>query len=187
MLRITNVEEIEGMLLRLPALVLEQERSSGAFPRGVAEWLLELEAVLTANRLHQAGSIAALRSAASAAALGSVPSGLLVRGTPTRRRLATMVASHVLQRGAEVAASVIAENRPRLAEAERMAQHVIAVANSSGLVVPREARVENTHYLRTLRRALSANANLESALVHLEGMVGWQDTLVLLDRALRSD
>jgi hypothetical protein len=71
-----------------------------------------------------------------------------------------------------------------LAEAERVAQQVIAAARAGRFLAPREAGMENTQYLRSLRRGLSVDPNLEGAVVHLEGLVGPQDTLILLDRAL---
>ena len=184
MLRIVNLEEVEGLLLALPAIVQVQESGSGDFPDRVDAWLVQLEKVLAANRLFQAGSIAALRSAAVAATTGSVPLGLQMRGTPTQRRFLFMVASHVLQRASEIASGLVAENKPRLADGERVAQQLVAVAHARGLVTPRQAGIDNTHYLRALRRSLAASQDLESAVVHLEGLVGVHDSLVLIDRAL---
>ena len=97
-----------------------------------------------------------------------------------------MVASHVLQRACEVASSVIAENRPRLSEAERVAQQIVAAARSRSLVMPRNPGMDNTQHLRSVRGEFAANRDLENATVHLEGLVGPQDMLVLLDRALGS-
>jgi hypothetical protein len=182
-LRIVNLEEIEGLLLALPEIVKVQE-AGGDFPARVATWLQQLETVLAANRLFQAGSIAALRSAAAAAANGSVPVGLQMRGTPTHRRFVFMVASHLLQRACDIASAVVAESKPRLADGERVAQQLVAVADSRGLIMPREDGVDNTQYLRALRRGLAASQDLASAVAHLDGLVGAHDTLVLLDRAI---
>jgi hypothetical protein len=183
-LRIVNLEEIEGLLLALPDIVKVQEKGGGEFPERVATWLEQLEKVLAANRLFQTGSIAALRSAAVAAATGSIPGGLQMRGAPTHRRFVVMVASHLLQRACDIASAVVAENKPRLAEGERVAQQLVAVAASRGLIMPREAGVDNTQYLRALRHGLAASQDLASAVAHLEGLVGAHDTLVLLDRAI---
>jgi hypothetical protein len=184
MLRIVHVEEIAAHLLRVPALVREQASRSFSFADNVAAWLVSLETVLSANQLYQAGRIATLRSGLVAAQHGQIPAGIEFRGLPSRLKVLNAVASQALQAGSEIAAAVVAEHRPRILEGERVAQQIIAAALSRGVVMPRPAGGSNTHYLRELRRNLAASADLEAGTVHLEGLVGPHDTLVLLDRAL---
>ncbi len=183
MLSIMQVEEFADFLLLLPDLVQQQERRSADFATNAVAWLNSLERVFAASRLHQAGSIAMLRSGVVAAEHGQVPGGIEFRGRPSRSRVLNAVASQALQRAAEVASILIAENRPRLAEAERVARQIVAAALSRGLVVAREGGMSNTQYLRILRRSLVPSGDLESAMVHLEGLVGPHDALILLDRA----
>jgi hypothetical protein len=184
MLRIMHIEEIEGLLLLLPDLVRQQERRSTAFPPNAGAWLSSLEKVLAANRLYQAGNIATLRSGLVAAEQGQVPPGLQFRGRPNRSRVTYAVASQALQRAAEIASTLMAESRPRLAEAERVAQQIVAAALSRGLITTREEGVSHTQHLRMLRSSFVTSSDLESAVVHLEGLVGPHDALILLDRAL---
>ena len=184
MLRVLNIEEIEGLLILVPELAREQETSSDTFPKSVASWLTRLETVLAANRLYQAGTVAALRSAAAAATIGSIPEGMQVRGTPTRRKLDVMVASHVLQRACKIASDVLTDNRPRLADAEKVAHQIVAAARSRNLLVPKVSGFDNTQYLRQLVRGFVAQPDLENAMSHLESLVGPSDKLVFLDRAL---
>lgn len=184
MLRIMHIEEIEDLLLLLPTLVQQQEQRSADFAPNAGAWLISLEKVFTANRLYQAGFIATLRSGLVAVEQGQIPAGLEFRGRPTRSKVLNAVASQALQRTAEVTSTLIAENRPRLVEAERVAQQIVAVALSRGLITARETEVGITQYLQMLRRNLVTSGDLESAVVHLEGLVGPHDTLVLLDRAL---
>ena len=184
MLRIMHVEEIADLLLLLPGLVQQQERRSTDFALNAGAWLKSLETVFTASRLYQAGSIAMLRSGLVAAEQGQVPAGIEFRGRPSRSRVLSAVALQALQRAAEIASRLIAENQPRLAEAERVAKQIIAVALSRELITAREEEVSSTQYLRTLRRSLATSGELESAIIHLEGLVGPYDALVLLDRAL---
>lgn len=94
------------------------------------------------------------------------------------------LASQALQRAAEVVSALMTKNRPRLFEAERIAQQIAAVALSRGSIPSHEGEMSNSDYLRTLRRSLSPNSDLENAAVHLEGLVGLHDALILLDRAL---
>ncbi len=184
MLRIVHIDEIQDLLLLLPNLVQQQERRSTDFAPNAGAWLKSLEKVLAANRLYQAGNIATLRGGLVAAEQGQAPAGLEFRGRPSRSRVLNATASQALQRAAEVASTLIAENRPRLAEAERVAQQIVAAALSRGLITAREEEVSNTQYLRMLRRSLVKSGDLESAVVHLEGLVGPHDALTLLDRAL---
>ncbi len=184
MLRIVHLEEIERLLLQLPGLVKQQERRSTEFVTSVARWLTALETVFVANRLHQAADIATLRSDMIAVEHGQIPSGLQFRARPTRSRVLGAVASQSLQRATAVASTVISESRPRLLEAERVAQQIVAVALSRGLPIGRENGSDNTQYLQSLRGELVAAADLASAVVHLEGLVGPHDALVVLDRAL---
>lgn len=183
MLRLLQVEEMERLLLELPALVRLQERRSTEFPPRAAAWLASLEEALSANRLYQAGLVAGIRSNLTLADQGQIPGGLEYRGRPTRTRVMASAASEAVQRSAEVVVSVIGENRPRIGEAERVAQQIIAAIRSHGLP-PRPEGMANETYLRMLRLTLSKNAELENVLVHLEGLVGPQDALVLLDRAI---
>ncbi len=100
------------------------------------------------------------------------------------RKYLNAAASQALQRAAELASALIAENRPRLAEAERVVQQVVAVALSRELIAARDEAMTGTDYLVMVRKNLSASSDLDSAFVALEGLVGPTDALVLLDRAL---
>lgn len=179
-----HIDEIAHLLLQLPELVHQQERRSPDFVQNTGAWLSSLEKALIANRLHQAGLIAMLRTSLVAAQQGEVPAGHEFRGRPTRLRVLNAVASETLQRATEIASLLLAENQSRIAEAERVAQQIVAVAVSRRLIAVREEKASNTQYLQTLRNGLVANGDLESAFAHLEGLVGPQDALILLDRAL---
>ena len=184
MLRIMQVEEIAGLLLLLPNLVEQQQRRSTDFAPQARAWLNSLEEVFAASRLYQTGSIAMLRSGLIAAEQGQVPTGLQFRGRPTRSRVLNAAASEALQRAVNVASTLIAENQPRLAEAERVAHQIVTAAVSRGLTTGRAEGVSNTEYLRMLWRKLMTSPDLENGVVHLEGLVGPYDALILIDRAL---
>jgi hypothetical protein len=184
MLRIASVEEIEALLLQLPDLVRLQEHRSASFPERTSAWLVGLEDALVANRLPQAGAVAALRSGLVAADQGLQPTGLEFRGRPTRSRVIVALASQAIQRAVAVAAPVVDENRPRLAEGERVAQQIVAAARARAGIPTRPKDATTTDYLRVVRRSLTASEDLENAMVHLEGLVGSSDALILLDRAL---
>lgn len=184
MLRIVQLEELETLLLELPAIVQQQAQRSPDFSMRVRDWLTALEGVLAANRLHQAGVIATLRSELIATEQGQLPAELKFRGRPTRSRVLNSVASQCLQRAADVVTLLITENRSRVTESERVSRQVVAAGLSRGLIDARPRELDNTQYLRHLRQALAASGDLEPALVHVEGLVGPHDLFVLLDRAL---
>ena len=125
-----------------------------------------------------------LRSSLLSAEQGQLPSGVTFRGRPTSSRVINAVAVQSLRHAADLASGLIAEHRPRLAEGERVAQQIIAAARSRGLIIDRACSESNTQYLKALRASLAAAGDLEAAAVHLEGLVGPSDALILLDRAL---
>ena len=184
MLRIIHIEEITGRLLLLPDLVRQQERRSPDFARNADEWLNSLETVFAANRLHEAGVIAVLRSGLVAVEQGQVPVGLEFRGRPSRSRIVNAAAAQALQRAADVASNIIARNQARVSEGERVARQIVAVSISRGLIPSPEGRSNNSEYVRELRRNLAAHDDLESAAALLDSLVGPHDALVLIDRAL---
>jgi len=184
MLRIASAEEIGSLLLELPALFRLEEQRSADFPERAREWLGSLEQALSANRLYQAGLIAALRSGITGAEQGQLPPDLRFRGPPTRRRAVTAMASRALQGAAEIASTIMAENGARFGDAERVANQIVATARSRDVLPAREPAESNSRYLRGVRDAVASAPDLESAMTHLEGLVGPQDALVCLDRAL---
>lgn len=184
MLRLVHVEELEGLVLRLPALVGEHERRDPGFAAHAGDWLAALEQALAANRLYHAGLVAALRSDLGAAQQGQVPEGITFRGRATRSRVLGAAAMQAVRRAATIVSGVIEEQRPRLAEAERIAGQIVAVAWARGLIPVRGPADDNTQYLGAVRRAVGAAGDLEPVVVHLEGLVGPHDALAFLDRAL---
>ena len=183
MLRIMHVEEIEDLLLYLPELVQHQQNRAPSFVDNVAQWLAALEKAFLANKLYQAASIAMLRSSLVSAKLGQVPDGVQFKGIATRSKIRTAVAAQAVQKASEIASGIVAENRRRFAEAEAAAQQLVAVALARGLVEHRPPNISNTEYLSSLRNRLM-NGEFENAVLHLEGLVGPNDILILLDRAL---
>ena len=187
MLRLIQIEEIQSLMLRVSSLVEQQKQRSPDFATGTASWLELLEGSLAANRLYQAGRIAAMRSSLLAAEHGQIPVDISLRSRPTRTRVVNAVAARVLREASEVTGSLLGEHQNRLSEGERIAQQVIAVAAARRILPRREPRVDNSRFLQDLRRTLARGDDLEVAVIHLEGVVGVQDALILLDRALQSN
>jgi hypothetical protein len=184
MLRITQLEGLEALLLELPGLVRQQEQRSPTFANGVLAWLGRLEEGFNSNRLHHAGLVATLRSALIEAARGLIPPEVQFRGRPTRTRVLTAVATRCLRQATELASPLLQENRARLEEAERVCRQLVAAAVARDLVPGRAANQSNTEFLCGIRQQLATAADLATAAVHVEGLVGTHDMLILIDRAL---
>ncbi len=184
MLSIIQIEEIETLCLKLPDLVRQQEQRSVDFVRNAGAWLETLEKALSANRLYQAGNVASIRSGLIAVQQGQSPEQIAFRSPPSHSRAVSAAAAHALQRAAEMASNLIAENKPRFNDADRIAQQIMAAAVSRGLIPARDEGISNTQYLRLVRRVLATVSDLENAAIVLEGLVGPQDTLIFIDRAL---
>ena len=81
MLRIVQLEEIQALLLRVPALVDRQEQRDPDFADVVKAWLGDLEDALENNRLPAAGRVAAARGTLISAERGAVPPDVVLHGS----------------------------------------------------------------------------------------------------------
>lgn len=124
-----------------------------------------------------------LRSSLVSAKHGLVPTGIEFKGLASRAKVKSVAAAQAVQKAAEIATTIVSENRKRFSEGEAIAQQLIAVALARGLVEHRPPEMSNTEYLSNLRERLMT-ADLQNAVLHLEGLVGPNDILILLDRAL---
>jgi len=184
MLRLIQLEEIEALLREAGGLVGLQEDRDPDFAAQTLAWLKRFESALEANGLVEAALIAGLRSAIASAASGTIPPGVVTRGQPTRSKVVALLAGQALQRCVEIGATIVASNRQRYAEAELVAQRLVAALRSLDVVVPEDLMATHGEWLHAVRRVVAGRAELEPAMVHLEGLVGPADALVLLDRAL---
>lgn len=184
MLRLLQFEEIEGLFAQSGRLVTLQELRSTDFVPETVSWLKDLERAFEANSLVESALIAGLRSGVDAAAAGAYPPGLTGRGFPSRAKVAALLAGQAIGRAAEIGSGLIAANRPRFLEAEVVAQRLAAGLRSLDLVPLRDLATSHGDWLRATRAVLATRADLEPATVHLEGLVGPYDALMILDRAL---
>lgn len=187
MLPIVNLEEIEGLLLRIPGLIDRQEERSSSFVDDVRQWLKELEAALESNRMSVAGRVATLRGLLSSAEQGLNPPNVDFRGQPTRRKILSAVSSEALRRAGQMVSDAIQPDRARYEEAERVCRQLVAHGRVRSLVSEDRSVVDPTEYLRGTWQKLSGNADLSQHVTHLVGLLGPRDVLVVLDRILTAD
>lgn len=187
MLRIVNLEEIQGQLLRVPKLVDALERKDAEAIDGVRGWLVALERILESNRLALAGSIAGLRGVLDSASAGVLPAGIVIHGQITARKIREATAREILKRAGEVVTAGIQDDGSRVAEAERVARQLIAVARFKGLIPEKPKPADYAEVLKSVWGAMQADAQIEQGAVHLIGLVGPHDALIVLDRGLTRD
>lgn len=187
MLRIVNLEEIQGMLLRIPGLVDLQERRNTDFIKDVKQWLSKLEKVLENNRLPAAGNVAALRAMLISAERGVIPAGVEFQGRATGRKIRDAAASFVLRLAGDIVSNAIQKDRARVADAERMTRQLVSLAKAKGLIHELPSRENFTGILKAIWRTLSGDPDVSPGTINVEGIVGPQDALVILDRILTSD
>lgn len=182
MLHLLNLEEIEALLLKVPVLVKQFEERDPDFLLTLKSWLVGTEDTLSKNRMPQASEIALCRGA-----LISVERGFSDGAAPQSRigarNLREARANQLLKRAADVITETIRFRRGQLDEASRVMMQIVAVADHLGLI-PADSGPNHTAYLQAALQAISIRPELASLLVHVTGLLGKSDTLIVLDRAI---
>ena len=187
MLNIVNLEEIQSILLFIPALVdLQQERDAN-FVKEVKNWLKKMEKVLENNRILAAGNVATLRGTLISAERGIIPVGIELHGKPTGRKIKEATAADVLRHVGEIVSNVIHQDRERVAEAKRLGRQLVALARTKGLIHELPSGEQYTEMLKALWRTLASDPDISPGTTNLEGLVGPNDALIIIDRTIASD
>src|SRR6266550_1161731 len=187
MLRIVNLEEINGMLLRVPGLVDLHEGRGPGFVGEVKAWLESLEDVLNNNRMPVVGNVAAFRGVVVSAERGVMPEGLSFYGRATLRKIKDAAASAALRAAAELIFNTIQPDSSKVAEAERRGRQIIVLAKAKGLSLALPNGPDRAEALKTLWRTLATDPDIGPGTVNVEGLVGPNDALIILDRAIATD
>lgn len=187
MLRIANLEEIHGLLLRLPSLVDELERKEPHAVGNVREWLVSLERVLESNRLPLAGNIAVLRAGLDSALMGVIPAGIEFHGRASSRKIREAAAAEMLKRASDLVIAAIQGDGSRIDEAERVARQLIAVASFKGLIPTNRPEGDVIENVKAVWSAMQADTEIGQGAAHLVGLVGPHDALIVLDRGITRD
>jgi hypothetical protein len=181
-LPLLRLEEIEALLLKVPALVKRfEERDPDFFP-AVKSWLAGVEDALSNNRMAAAAEIAACRGALISVERGFSDGSAIVSRVGTRG-LKDARASHLLKRATDVISETIRSRRGQVDEAGRIMLQIVAVADQLGLITT-EAGQNHSAYLQATLQAISNRVELTSLVVHVTGLLGRTDTLIVLDRSI---
>lgn len=185
MLNIVNLEEIQRMLLLVPSLIQKQEERQTSLNESVKTWLTDSEQILINNRLSVAAEVAVLRGVLISAERGVVPHGMGFAVRTTARKIKEAAAVEVLRKAAEAILQAIAADAARIAEGERLMRQILAVAQRKGISqVPEHSSYNHTELLKAIWRVMTEDPDLGGGAARLEGLVGINDTLLLLDRVL---
>ncbi len=184
MLGILNLEELQGLLIRVPALIELHEQKQPEFAAEVKRWLSELEQVLVHNRMPLAGSIASLRGTLISVQRGNVPNdvGALTRTTQRKKTAAT--AAEMLRRSCELTRETIQGDITRIAEAERLSRQIIALASFKGLLTDLQTETPDANRLKLILARIRGDPEIAGGVMTLAGTVNANDLLILLDRAI---
>lgn len=184
MLHIMNLEEIQGMLLRVSELIDSLEKRDPSFVGSVKEWLTQAEQVLISNRLAVAAEVAVLRGVLVSAERGVIPPGMAFSTRTTIRKIKDASAADVLRKAEELISISISADAARFAEGEKLTQQIVAVAQRKGLIPVTPSLDKHTEMLKSIWQAMIMDPDLGAATTHLAGLVGAYDVLILLDRML---
>lgn len=187
MLRIVNLEEIQNMLLRISDLVDLNEQRDPNFVHYVKQWLSELEKVLKNNHLPVAGTIATLRGILISAERGNIPAGVEFKGRATGRKIRETTASQLIRQAVDLVSNFIQKDVERIMEAERITRQLVSIAKTKGLIREIPSGDNFTDMLKAIWLTMGADQVLSQGIVSVEGLVGPQDALVVLDRTITAD
>lgn len=175
------IEEVEAQLTKVPGLVRRLDERDPEFSAAVQSWLKAIEDTLGHHGMPVASEIAASRGELIARERGhrDGTSGAVLRG----RKYRESRAAELLKRVTGLVLNAIQQRRSQLDEAERVMMQIVAVADRLGLI-PAESGEGHTGYLQTVLQALVNRPELSSLVVHVTGLLGTVDVLIILDRSI---
>jgi hypothetical protein len=175
------IEEVEAQLAEVPTLVRRYDERDPEFAGAVKSWLKTTEDRLGRHGMSVASEVAASRGELIACERGyrDGPAGAGPRG----RKYREARAAELLKHATGTVLNAIQSRRSQIDEAERVMMQIIAVADRLGLV-PTESGEGHTAYLQGVLQALTNRPELSSLVVHVTGLLGRADVLVVLDRSI---
>jgi hypothetical protein len=115
---------------------------------------------------------------------GVLPPERSTDGRAPTRKVKDAYAADILRTAEGRIAEAIQASAAQIAEAERLTRQLVSLAKRKGLVPPAEGAGNLSERLNDIWQRMLADPELAGATAHVGGMVGQQDSLILLDRAL---
>ena len=187
MLRIVNLEEITNILLCVPSLINLQENKDTNFIPEAKRWLLELEKILERNKIPAAGTVASLRSVLISSERGAIPVNIEFQSRATGRKIREATAAYVIRQANDIVSNLIRKDQERISEAERITRQLISMTKVKGLIREHPHQENFAERLRAIWRMMSADQSLSQGTQSVEGLIGPNDALIILDRSITQD
>jgi hypothetical protein len=90
----------------------------------------------------------------------------------------------LLKQATDIVSGTIRGRRAQVDEAETVMLQVVAAADRLGLIPAQQVGQSHTSYLQAVFQALYNRAELTSLVVHVVGLLGSSDSLIMLDRSI---
>lgn len=181
MLPLLHLEILQKRLRSIPELVDSQQKRLYTFPEEVLDWLKQAETELENAHLHVVSEIASLRSRLLVTLHGSEDG---VGHGATQRKRRESVASSVLQEAQQIITRAIDPKIEQIREAEGLAMSVAAVARAKGVIQQASEIASHQEALQFVHGAMSQDPDTGAAIVHITGLLGAIEVLIVLDRAI---
>lgn len=180
MLAISTLEEIRSLLLRVPTLVHAYDEQALSFLEDLKQWLLSVEQVLASAHLAAAAEVASIRSTLIATERGLIPPDLHTAKKLTSRKMKAMAGAELLRRAERAVAMAVNKDFAQMEEAERIVQQITTLMGRRNLLPPADSTG-----LASLWQQISADEMMAMPAARVESLIGVQDALLLLRRALQ--
>ncbi len=185
MLLIPQIEEIQGLLSYISSLIDLVEKRDPDIPRRVSHWLKELEEALAKNRLPVHSEIASLRGILVAVERGAIPPDLGLSEHMAVRKRKTFATIEILRKANEAVFRALRVSIGQLEQAELLATHLVALGKGHDVQLGSlKVGNRNEELARVWEELKKVRADM---VVHLEGLVGKSNAMVLVDRAYSKD
>jgi hypothetical protein len=185
-MRLSQVENLNSLLLDVPRLVDLYEGRQSTFVSETKQWLHYVERVLGAARVSGVAEVAAQRSTIIAAEHGVSPKDLVLPERSSRRRMREAVTMQSLREAQAVVSDAISEPEKAFAQGERVLRSLLALANRKGLLNDGLQPPFAEEKLKGLWALLVADPDIGESAGQVVAMTGYRDALLLTQRILES-
>jgi hypothetical protein len=172
-MRLMQFDEIEQLLLQVPRIAELRDSQPVGYVARATIWMDLLEQALAAASAAESTRIDNLRGdlvfARHTVAREAVEPG----PQATRTRRLAIDTAFVMEEAANIAVSVLAEQRPRFSDADRRLRALVA-----------KVRTSPTNQLGDVQRAIATRPELDAEYREIEAGLGPDDTRLLLSRVL---
>jgi hypothetical protein len=181
-MRLMQFEEIEQLLLQVPRIAELRDSQPTGYVARAAIWMDLLEQALVAAGAAESTRVDALRGELVFARHTVARDAVETTPQSTRTRKLAIDTAFAMDEAAHLADTVLNDQRPRFADAEKRLHVLIAKVRSQGLVTKNGK--PSADQLGDIQRAIASRPDLEAEYREIGAIVGPDDCRLLLTRAL---